>query len=283
VGAIRRGRPISPAGLDPLLPGLERPVNVVLLAARSLRRRRADRVWRAARQARATVDGEVAEDDPIASVSFSARSLDDYPSSPQDAYAYVGASLYRPHGEVTAGGPRDSVLVSWGSTAAPSDAEVMARLLPALADLATTVRVVVLSSDPGVREQIGAASSAIVLLDRSPAPPYDEYRRARLVIGHGGYGTIIESLCFGVPVLTIPLMAADRLETTQRVLQAGAGLTLDRYTFDATDAAAAIARLLGEPSFAARAAAVGADLRDGTARAELLDLLRETLASTGSA
>lgn len=278
VGALQRGRPSTPAGLDPALPGLQAAMNRVNIAARSLRKRRADRVWRAARAAHlAGNGGSLVEADPIATVAFSARSLDDYPRCPQHTYHYVGASLYRLHGPVTTEGHRDTILITWGSASAPSDAEVLQRLLPALVGFTATLRVAVQTDDPLTRQRIAAASDQIVLLDSAPGPLYDEYRRARLVIGHGGYGTIIESLCFGAPILTIPLMAADRLETGQRILQAGVGLTLDRYTFGAADATQAIERLLSEPSFVERARLVGADLRDRTERDRLLARLRTAI------
>ena len=51
VGTMARGRPITPLGLRPSRPGLERPVNAVNLRARRLRQRRADAIFRRARSA----------------------------------------------------------------------------------------------------------------------------------------------------------------------------------------------------------------------------------------
>lgn len=278
VGSLQPGRPATPAGLDPALPGAQRLVNRINSTARRIRMRRSNRVFRKARAAYvAQRGGPITDSEPLAHVAFTTRSLDDYPQCPQERYRYAGASLYRLYGEVTTEGDRDTILVTWGSAAAPTDAAVLTRLLPALAGFATTMRVAIQTSDPALRERIAEASADIVLLDRAPTPLYDEYRRARVVIGHGGYGTIIESLCFGAPVLTIPLMGADRLETGQRVIQSGAGLTLDRYTFRADDATEAIDRLLNEPSFVERARAVGADLVEPGPRRALLGQLHELL------
>lgn len=274
VGGLWPGRPVSPAGLDPALPGAERLANALNRRARLLRARRSDRVWRAARAEHLRGRAAPSGPGPLAQVSFSAASLDDYPRCPQDAFEYVGASLYRPDGPVGPEGERDSIFVTWGSWPAPSDDEVMLRLLPALVGASSANRVVVQTGDQALRDRIAAAGPEITVVGPAPAPRYDEYRRARLVIGHGGYGTIIESLCFGVPVLTLPLMAADRLETGQRLLQSGAGLVLDRSTFGPQDASRAIERLLAEPGFAARARTIGAELRDRSARDRLLDRLR---------
>lgn len=278
VGAVQAGRPVAPAGLDPALPGAQRTVNRVILRARRVRRWQADRTWRATRARHQSGRVEATEAEPLGTVAFTARALDDYPQCPQDAYAYVGASLYRLDGEATPDGERDTILVTWGSWPGAGDAEVLLRLAPALVERAETHRVVVQTGDPDLQARLREASSRLVAVDPTPVPLWDEYRRSRLVIGAGGYGTIIESLCFGSPVLTVPLMAADRLETGQRLIQSGAGLTLDRYTFEPADAATAIGRLLDEPGFVERARAVGAELRDRQARNRLLDQLRHALA-----
>jgi demethyllactenocin mycarosyltransferase len=275
VGAPAARRPVSPAGFDPLLPGSQAVMNRVLYLARSLRRRRADRTWRKAVRSRGARSAPSAA--PIAQVSFATGSLDDYAACPQEAYTYVGASPYRLRDEVLQGGDRDTIFVTWGSTGVGSDGEVLERLLPALRRLSADHRVVVQTDDDALRALVEEGPEELEVRDPSPAPLYDEYRRSALVIGHGGYGTIIESLCFGTPVLTVPRMVADRLETGQRVLQAGVGLTLDRATFRAEDALEAMKRILGDPSFRERAQAVGADLCDRTKRDELIGALRASI------
>ena len=79
--------------------------------------------------------------------------------------------------------------------------------------------------------------------------------RARVVVAHGGHGTVIKSLASGVPVLCVPL-GRDQQETATRVVEAGAGLTL-KANASAARLAGAIRRLIEEPTFAVRARALG--------------------------
>lgn len=279
VGTMARGRPITPLGLRPSRPGLERPVNAVNLRARRLRQRRADAIFRRARSAStAPAPSDRAPVPPIASISFSSALLDDYPSCPPHGSTYVGAPLYRhPTGTPTVDRRRDTVLVTWGSSPEADLADVMARLAAALAEAAPGTRLVVQSDDDRVRRAFEEHHPGVEFLGPTAAPPYAEFERARLVIGHGGYGTIVESVVHRAPVLTIPQLVADRMETGQRILTAGVGATLDRYRFTAGEATAVITRLLGDPQVARNLEAVGADLADRGPWTDLLARLEGAL------
>jgi UDP:flavonoid glycosyltransferase YjiC (YdhE family) len=72
---------------------------------------------------------------------------------------------------------------------------------------------------------------------------------ADAVIAHGGYGTLMGALRRGLPVLTIPMPAADNLHNATRVTALGAGLMLGPGQRTATDIRQALHRILDEPGF----------------------------------
>jgi UDP:flavonoid glycosyltransferase YjiC (YdhE family) len=74
-------------------------------------------------------------------------------------------------------------------------------------------------------------------------------------IHHGGSGTTLASLAAGRPMVVVPI-AADQADNAEAVTRTGSGLVLDAETLDARTVAAALARLLSEPAFAAQAGAV---------------------------
>jgi MGT family glycosyltransferase len=104
---------------------------------------------------------------------------------------------------------------------------------------------------------------------------------ASLVISHGGHGTVARALGAGTPVLICPI-AGDMSETAMRVSWAQAGLSLPWRLCRPQPLRWATRRILGDPSFAARAGQIAAWGRenDGAQRgAELV----ERLARRGSA
>jgi len=98
---------------------------------------------------------------------------------------------------------------------------------------------------------------------------------ASLVVSHGGHGTVARALGAGTPLLICPFIG-DMSETAMRVAWAGAGLSLPWRLCRPAPLRWAARRLLHEPSFARRAAAIAAWGRehDGAARgAELVEAL----------
>ena len=79
-----------------------------------------------------------------------------------------------------------------------------------------------------------------------------------LVVGHGGLSTITGALAAGTPLVIIP-QGRDQDDNAERVQRTGVGLALPR---DAEPAAiaAAIRRVLHEPSFRIAAGRMGADI-----------------------
>jgi UDP:flavonoid glycosyltransferase YjiC (YdhE family) len=100
---------------------------------------------------------------------------------------------------------------------------------------------------------------------------------ASLVISHGGHGTVARALAAGTPLLISPFIG-DMSETAMRVTWAKAGLSLPWRLCRPTPLRWATRRVLGDPSFAARASELAAWARenDGAERGAQLveDLAR---------
>jgi UDP:flavonoid glycosyltransferase YjiC (YdhE family) len=98
---------------------------------------------------------------------------------------------------------------------------------------------------------------------------------AALVVSHGGHGTVARALGAGTPVLVSPI-TGDMSETAMRLDWCGAGLSLPWRLCRPGPLRWAVRRMLGEPSFATRAAEIAAWGRehDGAVRgAELVEEL----------
>jgi UDP:flavonoid glycosyltransferase YjiC (YdhE family) len=95
--------------------------------------------------------------------------------------------------------------------------------------------------------------------------------RAALIICHGGHGTVARALSEGVPVLSCPA-AGDMSETAARITWAGVGLSVRWSLTGPRSLRWAAAEILGDPSFAERAAEVArwSAGHDGAARGSML-------------
>jgi UDP:flavonoid glycosyltransferase YjiC (YdhE family) len=221
-------------------------------------------------------------DPPTACIAFAAASLDDHASTPA-AWRYVGLSPYHPPQRWWSEEDppeRDTVLVTWGSGRVGGERELLGQLIPVLIELSHDLRIVVQSADSEVREMVEVQFSGEGRVETQTPnrdPQYDLYRRARLVIGHGGYGTINEALAFGAPVLVLPELVADRMETARRVHRAGVGASLNRYTATTSSLRTTVHRILAEPAIQCAVEHVGADLRDRSPSEQVLDQLRTFL------
>lgn len=104
--------------------------------------------------------------------------------------------------------------------------------------------------------EIDAASvpdNAIVV----PRLPHDEILpQAALTITHAGHGTVTAALKHGVPLLCLPNKAADQPPLAAQVHDLGCGLSLDGDDATPREIGEAIDRLIGEPTFAARARSI---------------------------
>ena len=83
------------------------------------------------------------------------------------------------------------------------------------------------------------------------APHGEVLRGASVVVTHAGHGTVLKTLCAGVPLVCIP-MGRDQHANTTRVRRLGAGVRVGKAA-PASRIAAAIRDVLEEPAFTANA------------------------------
>lgn len=83
--------------------------------------------------------------------------------------------------------------------------------------------------------------------------------QAKLTLCHGGLNTVLDSLIAGVPLLIVPL-AFEQAAIAQRIIAAGAGLAVragGRQDDLTAKLVCAVSKILRDPTYAARAAALG--------------------------
>lgn len=91
--------------------------------------------------------------------------------------------------------------------------------------------------------------------------PYSELLpRAAAVVHQGGIGTTAQALRSGRPMLVVPF-AHDQPDNADRAARPGVARIISRARSNAARASRELGRLLGEPSYGARAAEVGAQIR----------------------
>lgn len=85
--------------------------------------------------------------------------------------------------------------------------------------------------------------------------------RCAAAIHHGGLGTVARSLRAGIPMVCIPHLH-DQFDNAARTRRLGASLTIDRRRAASHHIAAALRRVLGEPSFRDAARGMASRLAD---------------------
>ena len=144
---------------------------------------------------------------------------------------------------------RPLVLVSF-STTNQGQADVLQRVISGLAEEAVEVVVTLGKALEGLRLQSPANVTIL------PSAAHDDILvKARVVVTHGGHGTVIRSLSHGVPLVVLP-MGRDQNDNAARVDYHGAGLRLDPSASPQM-IGEAVRRVLSEPNFTERAAALG--------------------------
>jgi UDP:flavonoid glycosyltransferase YjiC (YdhE family) len=138
----------------------------------------------------------------------------------------------------------------------------------ALSDL--PVRVLVTTgqdSDPAELDPLPPNAHAERWVPQAGVTPH-----ADAVVCHGGYGSMLGSLAYGLPLALLPLFGGDQWHNARRVAQVGAGVALEgadapeRAMFDppGPDAMAAlpaaVGQLLDEPSYRRAAAQIADDI-----------------------
>ncbi|HEU5349674.1 MAG TPA: nucleotide disphospho-sugar-binding domain-containing protein, partial [Ktedonobacterales bacterium] len=194
----------------------------------------------------------------------------DFPATSLPPYVrYVGPQLddpawltpWTPPAALAADDGHPLVLVSL-STTYEGQADVVRRIVAALADL--PVRGLV-TLGPALRPEDIALPPNVQV--EQYVPHMLICPQADLVVTHGGLGTIITALNFGVPVVCLP-MGRDQADNAARVIWRGAGLSC-RSSASVAALRQVIRRALAEPRFrvGARRVAEGIASHDGVSQA----------------
>jgi UDP:flavonoid glycosyltransferase YjiC (YdhE family) len=200
----------------------------------------------------------------------------DLPAVLPDNVRYVGPVLDDPVWSEPVTVPEgDEPLVVVGlSSTYMRQADVLRRIVGALATL--PVRAVV-TTGPAV-DPADIPGTAKVAVVRS-APHAQLFPQAAVVVTHAGHGTLLKALAAGVPALCLP-MGRDQGDNVVRAARHGAVIGL-RPSAPAPRIAAAVRRLLDDPSYREGAERLGARIRADAAALTLVDEL-ESLAGNGA-
>ncbi len=175
-----------------------------------------------------------------------------------------------PHDEIELPPGDDPLILVAPSTSQDPKNHLVRSALEALAG--DPVRVVATTNRVRPETPIDVPSNAVLVdwLSYSQVMP-----QAALIVCHGGHGTVARALAEGVPVLTCPA-AGDMNETAARITWAGVGLSVRWSLTGRRSLRWAIAEILGDPSFKARAEEIAEwdGKHDGAARGvELIEAL----------
>jgi MGT family glycosyltransferase len=153
--------------------------------------------------------------------------------------------------------PRPLVVASLSSTYQDQHGALQ-RIITALGML--PVRGLVTLGPTMARERFDVPPNVVVV---ATAPHARVFPDAAAVVTHAGHGTIMRALAHGLPLLCLP-MGRDQDDNAARVVHRGVGLRL-RRSASPPRIAAAIRRLLHEPTFRAHAERLGCIIRDDAA------------------
>lgn len=171
-----------------------------------------------------------------------------------------------PHPEIELPPGDDPLVLVAPSTAHDSRNHLVRMALEALA--AEPVRIVATTNRVVPQSPIDVPGNAVLVdwLSYSQVMP-----AASLVISHGGHGTVARALAAGTPLLISPFIG-DMSETAMRVTWAKTGLSLPWRLCRPSPLRWAARRILGDPSFTARASEFAAWARrnDGAERGATL-------------
>ena len=168
---------------------------------------------------------------------------------------------------------RPLVYVTFGSVAGSLSpfAGVFRAAVDALADLDASVLMTVgRAIDPGDIGPLPSNARAARWLSQE-----EVLAHATAMLGHGGFGTTMGALAAGVPQVVAPLFSFDQLVNGDHVASVGAGLTTGMEPGSVPRAAAEVARLLADPSYAESARRVAAALRELPHPTEAVPVLTE--------
>jgi MGT family glycosyltransferase len=278
--------PLPAPGVPPFGPGFSPARGSAGRARDALLHRVMMRTWMRglpAVNAERTAQGLAPLDNPLEQLTHTDRVLVltsetfDFVSGGLPAHVrYVGPRLADPvwTGEAWTPPAGDDPLVLVGlSTTYQDQLGVLRRATEALGRL--PVRGVVttgLSVDPA---SIDAPPNVQVL---RAAPHRDVLEHAAAVVTHCGHGTAMKALAAGVPIVCVP-MGRDQADVAARVVTRGAGVR-SRASASPDKLAAAIGKVLDDPSYAAGARRLQDAIAAETARDRAVEEL-EALAREG--
>jgi UDP:flavonoid glycosyltransferase YjiC (YdhE family) len=147
--------------------------------------------------------------------------------------------------------PRPLVLAAF-STTFQNHAAVLQAIIDATASL--PLRLLVTLGDLSAAELQPADNTVLV----SSAPHDAVMPEAKLVITHGGHGTVMRALRYHRPMLILP-QGRDQSENAIRVMTRGAGIA-PQPPFEIAALREAIVRLMEEPHFAEAARRLGEEV-----------------------
>jgi MGT family glycosyltransferase len=102
----------------------------------------------------------------------------------------------------------------------------------------------------------------------------DVLQRADLFVTHGGINSAHEAMLCGVPMIVLP-RAADHYIVAERVAAVGAGMVLNRAQATPARLVELMERVLAEPAYRTRAAAVGETLRAAGGARRAVDAIEQ--------
>jgi MGT family glycosyltransferase len=149
------------------------------------------------------------------------------------------------------------VYVSFGSVTAgmPRFRGLYADVVAALADV--PARVLLTVGEGGSPEALGPLPRNLHV--ERWWPQLDVMPHTSAMIGHGGFGTTMQGLASGVPMVVMPLFSSDQFLNAARVQEIGAGVALDGV--DAVAAlGGALQTVLVDASYSVAAREAAADI-----------------------
>lgn len=193
------------------------------------------------------------ERDLIVTTSLAALDRRDPPPDGAEKVRHVGPALEMERHAApvdlpwSADDPTPLVLLSFSTGPEQGNVDKMQRTLDALADL--DVHVVATGGRSIDIGKVTAPGNAVAL----DAADHDALMaRAALVVTHGGHGTMMRALKYGLPMLVMPGMAADQAPNAAVVEEIGAGRSLSQNaSVEAIRAAGA--EVLETPAFGMKA------------------------------
>ena len=99
--------------------------------------------------------------------------------------------------------------------------------------------------------------------------------RARCLVHHGGQNSTMDALSYGIPQVIVPGRVFERIYNAESVERAGAGMKLER--FNANELGFACRRVVGDPSFAEKAAKLRSSLSSCGGAARIVSVVEEVL------